>query len=284
MQRVLSTYRYVNQPLGAALLAGISQASISSIEIYCAPQHFSYREPQAVRELADALGEYHLEVHALHSPTERDLAPGRESGVPISISDPERIRRIDAVDEVKRALEVAERIPFRYLIQHLGHGRQSADPRKLDAAFSSLEQLSVFAKARGVTIALENTTDELGAPASLQHFIADTHLHDLRLCFDTGHAHFEDGVEVCFDAMRERVATTHIHDNHGEKDEHLLPYEGTIDWDAALAAIATAPQPVAFVLELAEQPGGAPTLDQIRSTFDKLEKNFTAKRARAERS
>jgi sugar phosphate isomerase/epimerase len=284
MQRVLSTYRYVNQPLGAALLAGISQASISSIEIYCAPQHLSYREPQAVRELADALGEYHLEVHALHSPTERDLAPGRESGVPISISDPERIRRIDAVDEVKRALEVAERIPFRYLIQHLGHGRQSADPRKLDAAFSSLEQLSVFAKARGVTIALENTTDELGAPASLQHFIADTHLHDLRLCFDTGHAHFEDGVEVSFDAMRERVATTHIHDNHGEKDEHLLPYEGTIDWDAALAAIATAPQPVAFVLELAEQPGGAPTLDQIRSTFDKLEKNFTAKRARAERS
>ena len=284
MQRVLSTYRYVNQPLGAALLAGISQASISSIEIYCAPQHFSYREPQAVRELADALGEYHLEVHALHSPTERDLAPGRESGVPISISDPERIRRIDAVDEVKRALEVAERIPFRYLIQHLGHGRQSADPRKLDAAFSSLEQLSVFAKARGVTIALENTTDELGAPASLQHFIADTHLHDLRLCFDTCHAHIEDGVEVSFDAMRERVATTHIHDNHGEKDEHLLPYEGTIDWDAALAAIATAPQPVVFVLELAEQPGGAPTLDQIRSTFDKLEKNFTAKRARAERS
>ena len=284
MQRVLSTYRYVNQPLGAALLAGISQASISSIEIYCAPQHFSYREPQAVRELADALGEYHLEVHALHSPTERDLAPGRESGVPISISDPERIRRIDAVDEVKRALEVAERIPFRYLIQHLGHGRQSADPRKLDAAFSSLEQLSVFAKARGVTIALENTTDELGAPASLQHFIADTHLHDLRLCFDTGHAHIEDEVEVSFDAMRERVATTHIHDNHGEKDEHLLPYEGTIDWDAALAAIATAPQPVVFVLELAEQPGGAPTLDQIRSTFDKLEKNFTAKRARAERS
>lgn len=284
MQRVVSTYRYVNQPLGPALLAGIAQAGISSIEIYCAPQHFSYREPQAVRELADALGEYLLEVHALHSPTERDLAPARESGVPISISDTERIRRIDAVDEVKRALEVAERIPFRYLIQHLGHGRQSADPRKLDAAFSSLEQLSVFAKARGVTIALENTTDELGAPASLQHFIADTHLHDLRLCFDTGHAHIEEGVDVSFDAMRERVATTHIHDNHGEKDEHLLPYEGTIDWDTALAAIATAPQPVAFVLELEEQPGGSPTLDQIRSTFDKLEKNFTAKRARAERS
>jgi sugar phosphate isomerase/epimerase len=176
---------------------------------------------------------------------------------------------------------VAERIPFRYLVQHMGHGRQSADPRKLDAAFSSLEQLSIFAKARGVTIALENTPDELGAPASLQHFIADTHLHDLRLCFDTGHAHIEEGVEVGFDAMRERVVTAHIHDNHGEKDEHLLPYEGNIDWEAGLAAIANAPQPVALVLEVKEQPGGGPTLDQIRATFDKLEKNFEKKRPRS---
>ncbi len=281
MQRILSTYRYINQPLGPTLLAEISQADIATVEIFCAPQHFSYREPQAVRELADALGEYHLAVHALHSPTERDLSPGRQSGVPISISDTERIRRLDAVDEVKRALEVAERIPCRYLIQHMGHGRQSADPRKLDAAFSSLEQLSIFAKARGVTIALENTPDELGAPASLQHFITDTHLHDLRLCFDTGHAHIEEGVVVGFDAMRERVVTVHIHDNHGEKDEHLLPWEGSIDWEAGLAAIGDAPQPVAFVLEVKEQAGGGPTLDQIRATFDKLEKNSEKKRPRS---
>jgi sugar phosphate isomerase/epimerase len=281
MQRVLSTYRYINQPLTPVLLAEISQAGIATVEIFCAPQHFSYREPQAVRELADTLGEYHLELHALHSPTERDLSPVRQSGVPISISDPERIRRLDAVDEVKRALEVAERIPCRYLIQHMGHGRQSADPRKLDAAFSSLEQLSIFAKARGVTIALENTPDELGAPSSLQHFIADTHLHDLKLCFDTGHAHIEDGVEPGIEAVRERVVTAHIHDNHGEKDEHLLPYEGTIDWEAALAALASAPQPVALVLELKEQPGGKPTLDQIRATFDKLENNFEKNRPRS---
>src|SRR5271155_3373455 len=280
MQRVLSTYRYINQLLTPALLAAISQAGIATVEIFCAPRHFSYREPQAVRELADALGEYRLELHALHSPTERDLSPGRESGVPISISDPERIRRLDAVDEVKRALEVAERIPCRYLIQHMGHGRQSADPRKLDAAFSSLEQLSIFAKARGVTIALENTPDELGAPASLQHFIIDTHLHDLKLCFDIGHAHIEEGVQASFDAMRERVVTTHIHDNHGDKDEHLLPLEGTIDWGAALAGFAATPVTLPFVFEIKAQAGAAagPTLEQIREACDKLEEKFEAQK------
>ena len=84
------------------------------MEVFCAPQHFSYRDSQAIRELGDALGEHRLRLHSVHAPTERDLAPGRESGVPISISDPERIRRLDAVDEIKRALDVAERIPFQY--------------------------------------------------------------------------------------------------------------------------------------------------------------------------
>ena len=134
----------------------------------------------------------------------------------------------------------------------------------------------MFAKARGVTIALENTPDELGAPASLQHFITDTHLHDLKLCFDIGHAHIEEGVEASFDAMRERVVTTHIHDNHGEKDEHLLPFEGTIDWDAALAGFAAAPETLPFVFEMKAQAGAAaPGWMQIRARpFDKLEEQF----------
>jgi sugar phosphate isomerase/epimerase len=279
MQRILSTYRYVNQRLTAALLAEIAHSGVASIEVFCAPAHLNYRAPQAVQELADLLGEYQLELHALHSPTERDLAPGRESGVPISISETERIRRIDAVDEVKRALELAERIPFRYLVQHLGHGRQMADPRKLEAAFSSLEQLVIFAKERGVTIALENTPDELGSPESVRHFIRDTHLHDLKLCFDIGHAHLESSVEASFEAMRDRIVTTHIHDNHGERDEHLLPYAGDIDWNAALGALAKLLEPLPLVLELKEQTYGKPALDEIRAVFDKLERNLEDTRA-----
>ncbi len=156
------------------------------MEVFCAPSHFKYRSPEGVRDFASAMGEYGLHLHSLHSPTETDLAPGRESGVPISICDPERIRRVDAVDEVKRALEVAERIPFRFLVQHLGHGHQSLDSRMLDAAFSSLEHLTIFAKERGVTIALENTPSELGSPESLEHLIKETHLRDLKFCFDIG--------------------------------------------------------------------------------------------------
>ena len=288
MQRVLSTYRYVHQPLSSSLLGEIAHGEIALVEIYCAPQHFSYRSQEAVRELAGVLSDNRLELFSMHSPIERDLAPGRESGVPISICDTERIRRLDAMDEVKRALEVAERIPFRYLVQHIGYGRQMADPKKFDAAFSSLENLCVFAKARGVTIALENTPDDLGAPASLQQFVRETHLNDLKFCFDVGHAQMDRALEAGFDAMRERIALVHVHDNHGEKDEHLLPSaesaEGMVDWDAALGLIASLPEQVPMVMELKEQPGGVPKLDQVREAFDAIEKKLGGKRPRAAKS
>ena len=75
-----------------------------------------------------------------------------------------------------------------------------------------------------MTIALQNTPNEIGSPASLVQFVKDTHLHQLRFCFDTGHAHIEGGVVPGFHVMRDLVVTAHIHDNHGEKDEHLLPW------------------------------------------------------------
>ena len=284
MQRILSTYRFVNQPLTPTLLQSVARAGVSSIEIFCASFHFDYRSMEAIREISASLRDHKLELHSLHSPTERNATPGRESGVPISISEPERVRRVDAVDEVKRALDVAETIPFRYLIQHIGSGRQQADPRNLDAAFNSLEHLVTFARHRGVTIAIENTPNELGCPASLVQFIKETRLNELRFCFDTGHAHIEGGVAAGFDLMRDRVVTSHIHDNHGEKDEHLLPLEGTIDWAALLGAFASVPERVALVLELKEAGAGAPTLELIRGAFDKLEKGASEKGPRSSSS
>ncbi|HXN24336.1 MAG TPA: sugar phosphate isomerase/epimerase family protein [Candidatus Dormibacteraeota bacterium] len=286
-QRVLSTYLFLNRKLTPALLTEIASAKFSAIELFCSHSHFDYRSPVDVRELASALSGNNLRLHSLHSPTGRDFLPGRESGVPLSICAQERMRRLDAVDEIKRAIDVAEQIPFSFLIQHFGTSRDTIDDRKKDAAFSSLEHLVIFAKQRGVTIALENTVSEMGSPASLRSFIEETKLSGLRLCFDIGHANVEEGpaderVARSFEVMREHVATTHIHDNHGDKDEHLLPYEGSIEWPAALAMLSGAPTPnLPLVLELKELPSSASgypdggaitnTLAGARGVLDKFE-------------
>jgi len=284
MQRILSTYRYITQPLTPELLGGIASAGVPAVELFCTSEHFGYGSLPVVREVSGALREHGLALQSLHAPTERGAGAARGTGVPISISDPERIRRVDAVDEVKRALEVAETIPFRYLIQHMASSRQPADPRCLDAAFSSLEHLVLFAKQRGVTVAIENTPNELGAPGALVRFIKETRLNDLRFCFDFGHAHIGEGVTAAFEFMRDRIVTAHVHDNHGEKDEHLLPFDGTIDWESALALLASAPESPALVLELKERAPGAPALDQIRAVFDKLEEHFDNRNVNAART
>jgi len=277
MHHVLSTNSYRNQKLTSALLGEIERAGIARVEIWCSRLHFDYNSAEDVRELADWFGDHKLELHALHAPTSRDMSARRESATPISISDPERVRRLDAVDEIKRALDVAEQIPFRYLVQHIGSSREAADPRRYDAAFSSLEHLVVFAKERGVTIALENTPGELASPSNLRHFIHDTRLQGLRMCFDTGHAHMEDGIEASFEAMRDLVVTAHIHDNHGEKDEHLLPFEGTIDWSAALKLMATAPVTGGMPLVIELMPAHTRSLEQIMAVFERMENARAAK-------
>jgi sugar phosphate isomerase/epimerase len=84
--------------------------------------------------------------------------------------------------------------------------------------------------------------------------------------------------------MRDLAATAHIHDNHGEKDEHLLPWEGTIEWDETLGEFAAASEPLPLVLELKEMAAGAPSLDQIRAGFDKIGKQLDQKGASSARA
>jgi len=281
MQRVLSTYLFVNRKLTAALVGEVARAEVSAIELFCSRGHFDYRSADDARELASWLAGNNLKLHSIHSPTMRDSYPKRDSSMPLSISDPERMRRQEAVDEIKRALDLVEHVPFRYCVQHVARPRDIPDQRRWDAAFSSLELLSLFARQRGVTLALENTPGEMASPANLKHFLEQTRLTNVKLCFDTGHAHLESGVAAGLEAIRDLVVTTHIHDNRGERDDHVLPYEGTIDWNGALAAL---PTDVPFVFELKEPAAAAGsadlqafagTLQGMRSVFDKFEQALT---------
>jgi sugar phosphate isomerase/epimerase len=249
MQRVLSTYLFVNRKLTATLLGAAASAEISAIELFCSRGHFDYRSPEEARELASWLSGNNLKLHSIHSPTTRDFHLTRESGAPLSLSDPERLRRQEAVDEIKRALDLVEHVPFRYCVQHVAKSRDVPDQRRWDAVFSSLEHLSLFARQRGVTLAIENTPGEMATPANLKKFLEETRLTSVKMCFDAGHAHLEGGAPEALELVRDLVVTTHVHDNRGERDDHLLPYEGAMDWDAVLSAL---PPEAPIVLELKE--------------------------------
>ena len=283
MQRLLSTYLFVSRKLTPELLGQISDAKFQGVEIFCSRSHFEYATRTEVQAMAGALEAHKLQVVSLHGPTSRDLSAMRESGTPLSICEVERVRRIEAMDELKRVIDVADDLPYARLILHMGGSRETADPRKRDAAFSTLEHLVLHAHHAGVTICVENTTSEMGDPAYLRAFVDETRLTGLRFNFDIGHAHLGDGpeeerIEKSFAPLRELVSSVHLHDNHAEKDEHLPPYDGTIEWPAAIKLLKSAPQTsLPLVLELKEKTGpdapGAPEqLNAARKAMDRFEK------------
>jgi sugar phosphate isomerase/epimerase len=282
MQKVLSTYLFVSHKLTPELLAQISEHGFSALEVFCSRAHFDYGSKQEIQALASALEANRMTLSSLHAPTSRDLSATRESGTPLSICEVERVRRIEAMDELKRAIDVSEELPFSRMVLHMGGTRETADPRKRDAAFSSLEHLVLHAHHAGVILAMENTTSEMGDPSYLRSFVDETRLTGLRFNFDIGHAHLADGpaeerLEKSFAPLRELTVSVHLHDNHAEKDEHLLPYDGTIDWSVAIPLLKTTPKAdLPVVLELKEKFGpealSAPEqLAAARAAFDKFE-------------
>ena len=285
MQRLLSTYLFVSRKLTRDLLGQIADAGFTGVEIFCSRAHFDYTSKTEARDIGGMLASLGLTLTSLHAPTSRDLSATRESGQPLSICEVERVRRIEAMDELKRAIDIAEDLPFPRMIFHMGGTRETADPRKRDAAFSSLEHLILHAKHVGVTICVENTTSEMGEPAYLRSFYDETRLTGLRFNFDIGHAFLADGpeedrVEKGFAPLRELVVGAHIHDNHGEKDEHLPPYDGKIEWENAIKILKTAPGgDLPLLLELKEKtgpdaPGAEAQLAAASKAWDRFEEDW----------
>ncbi len=283
MQRILSTYLSISRNLTPEFLSQVAENGFTAVEVFCSRAHFDYASKPEIQALRGMLEHHKLQLASLHAPTSKDASAMRESGIPLSVCEVERVRRVEAMDEFKRAIDVAEELPFPRMVVHMGGSRETADPRKRDAAFSTLEHLVLHAKHVGVTLCVENTLSELGRPAYLRSFVDETRLTGLRFNFDIGHAHLSDEPEAeritkAFEPMRELVASVHLHDNHGEKDEHLPPYDGSIDWENAIEILNSSPEKnLPIVLELKEKSGAdAPDLSEqlaaARTAMDRFEK------------
>ncbi|MGA8043249.1 MAG: TIM barrel protein, partial [Terracidiphilus sp.] len=159
------------------------------------------------------------------------------------------------------------------IVVHLGEKTDTWSQRALENAETALEHLGAFARPLGVRILVENLLNEPTTPEHLMLILEMGHLHQAGLCLDLGHAHMMEGVAQALATMGPRIASVHVHDNHGVKDEHLWPGEGTIDWAATMQGIRALPEPPAMVLELDSKFGEAHSgLDErIRQAFDKLE-------------
>ena len=270
MLKAMSTYVYVKERLHPGLLDGLVRGGAQAIEIFAARQHLDYaNRKQHVREIADWFRSAGIPLNSVHAPMYSDYEFGRTGAPPLNVASTDRAHRIDAMDEIKRALEVAEHIPFRFLVQHLGVGGESFDSQKFEAAMTSVEHLRAFAKPLGVRILLENIPNELSTPERLVEFIQTSHFDDVGVCFDVGHAHIMSNVAEAFETVKNHLRSTHVHDNSKDRDAHLWPGSGSIDWKQTMELLTSAPHTPPLLLEIEEDEKINPA-EKMSEVFRKL--------------
>jgi sugar phosphate isomerase/epimerase len=236
----VSTHLYHEQRLEKSHLLEIAASGFEAIEVFATQSHFDYHDEAAIRLLQDWLTESRLQLHSVHAPITDVFANGRvQRNFSTAIRD--NTARKATIVEMETALNIARVIPFQFLIVHLGvpvAQHPSGDDNNLDAAIRSVEEIHEMAQAVDVTVALEVMGNNLStAPDLVDILERNFDEENLGICMDVGHAHLLGGTADAIEIASEYLITTHIHDNRRQSDDHLVPFQGNINWAATIMAL-----------------------------------------------
>ena len=121
-----------------------------------------------------------------------------------------------------------------------------------------------------MTLALELIPNALSTPEALVRLLDDLELRHAGVCLDFGHAFLGGDVVDAVETVSGALVTTHVHDNRGTGDDHLVPFEGAIDWDQALFACQKVGYDGVWLFELANTSTPAAVLARARGACDRF--------------
>ncbi len=281
MRYGISTHLYYDRPLRPDHLAELAEFGFREIELFATRGHFDYGDPSAVEALGRWLADAGLTLHSVHAPIVDRIENGRWGRMLSTASADEAARR-SAVAECLAAIEIARTIPFRFLVVHLGvpdvlsAGDGDNSPV---AARRSLEEVAAAATALGVQVAAEVIPNALSTPERLVRLIEDElepPAAGARICLDMGHAAIMGDLADAIDVVSGEMVTTHVHDNRGRRDDHLVPFEGRIDWATGLMSLQKVGYEGALVFELASSPAPRESLERTASARQRFESILAA--------
>jgi sugar phosphate isomerase/epimerase len=271
----ISTHLYHHLRLTRDHLLEIAAHGFEAVELFATGTHVAYANPTVVADLQEWLADAGLTLHGIHAPVGEHFANGRW-GPLFSLASADEETRTRALAEAELALYVARRIPCEVFVVHLGLPR-ATNPTAADnsrqAARRSIEALERLAAPLGVRVALEIIPNELSRADALVHFIEQVlDGASSGICLDFGHAHMDGDLVDAIETVSEHIVTTHVHDNRGRTDDHLLPFDGTIDWPAALTSLQKIGYEGTLLFEVAASGAPRDTLLRARAVRRRMER------------
>jgi len=270
----LSTHLFHGERLERRHLERIAAAGFTSVEVFATRSHVDYHDRGRVHEVRGWLGDLGLSADSMHGPICESFRDG-EWGRAFSLASTDPERRQEALDELLAAIEAARVLGAGSLVVHLGLPAGQPvppgdnDPRSLAR---SLEALVALASGTGVRLALEVIPNAMSTPDALAGlFDSSLGVADAGVCLDLGHAHLLGGVADAVETLGGAIITTHVHDNNGREDRHLVPGQGSIDWPVALAALWKVGYTDRLVFEVADRGDAEAVLARTVGARDRLQ-------------
>lgn len=194
-----------------------------------------------------------------------------EAGVPIDSmhgvfgdrydpSNPDESIRAKAVEVYKREGELALELGGPMVVVHPSAPApdgfmvsRKQRQQRVDPLRRSMSELAEFGQAHGVVYLWENNPHNhfMGNdPLQLADLLRELDSPHARMCYDTGHAMMTGPVAKRLIACADVIGYLHIHDNDGRVDDHRMPGDGEIDWNAVRDALAKTQLDVSAMLEV----------------------------------
>jgi sugar phosphate isomerase/epimerase len=209
-----------NLPYEAAVSL-IAEAGFDAVSLSWEPAHIDYATQKGQKEIIRLIERSGLLIESLHAPWRTDLG----------VLD-EKWRQYE-IRSNSAAIIAAAEMGIEFVIIHAGwaDADEGLNQQRIEATLKSMTKLSECAIENGVKLAVENLQ---GAPSRLltERVLQEFPQSHIGFCHDTGHEHCSLDCFKALESMGNRLFCTHVHDDTGQgKDDHLLPYKGTIDWD-----------------------------------------------------
>jgi sugar phosphate isomerase/epimerase len=273
----VSTHLFHEKRLTRDHLVHVAGHGFEAVEVFATRSHFDYRDPQAIRSLKEWLTDTGLELHSVHAPIGEAFTGGKIVGS-FSNASADEARRRRAVDQATAALEIAAVVPFRRLVLHLGaapeHAQGDRDNQPA-AARRSVEEIAALAWSVHVQVAIEVIPNPLSSPAALCRLVEEElEGVDVGICLDYGHANLGGDVVEAIETVSGHMMATHVHDNGGRRDDHLVPFAGRIDWDTAMMATQKVGYDGVLMFEVADGGDALAVLKKAAAARERLQKLF----------
>lgn len=229
------------------VLKPVRDAGFPRIEVCSFPAHLDYHDKAQVGRAAERMRALRIDPVSFHAPF--------ADRIDITAFD-ERVRD-ESVAELIAACEAAALLGCGNVVLHPGPEREGRPPdadfiRHMHIAAESLNRVVARCGELGIRLLLENMLGHLmfGHVRDMMYLLGEIDGGDVGTCLDTGHAHLAREMDMVIRKLSGHLKMVHVNDNHGDRDSHLPPGDGGIDWPRVLGELRRCNFQGVLVLEL----------------------------------